>query len=273
MFMTKKAQLVIEKAASTPLTREGIEEFYGWLVGFQDGWFFGEQFPHPEYHLSKRKSPRQARLITIDGICGAGKDTQIELLAKRIHTSQTTKGYCRKKVTKRGSPFREGLVAYWKEHSIVRDNRIEIPLLWAGRKYFIEEILIPELAKAPGVVLQNRSYLSDVVFMTRNPTNLDKHLRLCCFDPAPDLAIVLTMKPGVAFDRVRSRAHSTGRSIQPQEQLPLMEHTAALYQIILNRRPEIAVSVYADGCPEEVHARIWQLVEPILFEVSKVFNS
>ncbi len=259
-----KVQVIIEKAATTPLTREGIEKFYGWLKEFQNKYFFNGQYPHPEYQLCKRVLPHQAKLVTFDGISGSGKNTQIKLLEKRIQEFQPLKCWCRTFVTKHENPFRDILISYWKEHPATRDNHIEIPLLWAGRKYFIEEILIPELAKTSEIVLQNRSYLSDLVFMSHSVNDLEEYMKLCWFDPLPDLAIVLNADPHEAFDRVCNRALSTGCSIQPQEKLPIMKRTATLYQHILKLRPLKTVSVTADGSPEEVHARIWQHVKPVL---------
>lgn len=135
----------------------------------------------------------------MEGIDGAGKTTQVRMLAQRlsaasipfITTKEPTDGPWGVKIrrsaqTGRMSP-QEELAAFIKD-----------------RQEHVREELDPAL-KDGKVVLVDRYYLSTVAYQGARGLNPAELLALNSFAPAPDLLFVLDIDPTLGLQRIRER--------------------------------------------------------------------
>ncbi|MBU0461324.1 MAG: hypothetical protein KJ574_01925, partial [Nanoarchaeota archaeon] len=108
---------------------------------------------------------KEGILITFDGHSGAGKDTQIDMLAKHIQEDRRYKGYqIIKLVQKRNDPFRQVSKYAWAHPEIAPDAKSSFLLLTAGRRYFVYNQILPLLEDPTNIILQNRSHLSHIAY-------------------------------------------------------------------------------------------------------------
>jgi dTMP kinase len=199
-------------------------------------------------------------LIAVEGIDGTGKSTQIERLAARL------RGLGHDVV-----PTREPTTGPWgaKIRALAREGRERVPpedeLDWfmRDRMEHVEQVIRPALA-AGKIVLTDRYYFSTMAYQGAlgiDPGRI-REMNESLF-PRPDLVILLRARPALGLERIaRDRAGGADRTF---EQARYLEEVAALFE----RSGDPAVrAVDASGTREEVEARIWREILPILSRVA-----
>jgi dTMP kinase len=149
----------------------------------------------------KKAAIQNGNLVVISGFDGAGKTTQIELLAKSLTTSgenvistrQPTDWY-------RSHPQ---LRAYIEEGQAV-DQQFLALLAAADRRKHIVEVIDPNMT-AGSWVLCDRYVFSSLAFFAERGVDADIVARFNLDIPRPSLAVLLDVPPNITVDRINHR--------------------------------------------------------------------
>lgn len=142
---------------------------------------------------------RRGVLLAMEGIDGAGKTTQVRMLAQRLSAA--------------GIPFittKEPTDGPWgtKIRQSAKSGRMspqeELGAFINDRREHVRDELEPAL-DAGMVVLVDRYYLSTVAYQGARGLDPEELLELNSFAPAPDVLIVLDVDPRLGLQRVRER--------------------------------------------------------------------
>ncbi|MDB4532973.1 dTMP kinase [bacterium] len=197
--------------------------------------------------------------ITLDGIDGVGKSTQIERLINYLgKRGQETLLVRDPGTTEIGSKLREILL----ESDLELHRRTEAMLFMASRCEMVETILRPAIAEGKTVV-SDRFLLANVVYQSVGgevlPDLLWQMGRLANGGLTPDLTILLDMPAQRSMERIGSetdRMESRG-----------VDYMEAVRQAFLQQLPhssQATAIINADQTPEEVSHDLLTSVEQIL---------
>lgn len=197
--------------------------------------------------------------ITLDGIDGVGKSTQIERLINYLgERGQETLLVRDPGTTEIGSKLREILL----ESDLELHRRTEAMLFMASRCEMVETILRPAIAEGKTVV-SDRFLLANVVYQSVGGEALPDLLwqmgRLANGGLTPDLTILLDMPAQRSMERIGSetdRMESRG-----------VDYMEAVRQAFLQQLPhssQATAIINADQTPEEVSHDLLTSVEQIL---------
>ncbi|SMP52930.1 thymidylate kinase [Neorhodopirellula lusitana] len=202
------------------------------------------------------------QFISLDGIDGVGKSTQIQLLTQRL----TEAGQDVLVVRDPGSTeIGQKLRALLLDSDLHMNRLTEAMLFMASRTEMIESILRPALA-AGKTVISDRFLLANVVYQSTGdlrpgskptvaPETLWQMGRIACGGLSPDLTLVLDMPAEVSLKRLdgpadRMEARGT-------------DYMNAVRNAFLAQLPHTGgrgVVIDADDTPEGVAERIWTAV-------------
>jgi len=154
--------------------------------------------------------------LTLDGVDGAGKSTQVERLAAWLQAAGHEVVLCRDPgTTPLGMELRKILL---HREDLGMDRRSEMFLYMAARAQLVEEVIRPALA-AGKTVISDRFLLANVVYQGHagglDPAVLWQVGRVATDGVEPDLTVVLDLPLEVAAERlgpVRDRIESRGPS-------------------------------------------------------------
>ena len=145
----------------------------------------------------------RGKYIIIDGICGTGKDTQCDLLVKKL----IAKGYKAVK-TQEASELFFSVMGSLKNDRLINernlDNDIRRHIHIADRYYFVNKYLIPYLRENDFVV-SARSFLSTMVYQCENELDVSLIHFLHNFVPLPEFVFILDNDVEVSIERINSR--------------------------------------------------------------------
>jgi dTMP kinase len=205
--------------------------------------------------------------ITLEGIDGVGKSTQLRFLA--VHLREHG---CRVCVTREpgGTPIGEQIR---KVLLASRNTKLaalsELALMYAARAQHLEEVIRPALAQGD-VVLSDRFNDASFAYQgygRRLSTGAVRALdRIICGPTQPDLTLLLDMAPRVALQRAttrESRIKSRHRRFEIAG-LQFQERVRRGYLAIARRDPERVKVVNANRSTEEVQCEIQQIVDKFL---------
>lgn len=145
--------------------------------------------------------PHRGILVAFEGIDGAGKTTQVALLAERLRGAGLD-------VVTSKEP-RNGLGARLAALPERLPAENELAIFMQDRREHVAELIKPALA-AGKVVLIDRYYLSNAAY--QGSRGLDAASILAqneAFAPAPDLMVLLDIPVAVALDRIAARGNGT----------------------------------------------------------------
>ena len=194
----------------------------------------------------------EGRLIALEGIDGAGKSTQADLLAQALRaagrvvmiTREPTDGLHGAKIRRLSS---EGAKLSPEE---------ELDYFIADRSEHVRDVISPALARGE-VVITDRYYLSNVAYQGARGLSPESILeRNEALFPPPAPAILLQTSADLGLERVRSRG---GALNQAYEHEAFLERVAAIYAGL---QCDYLVRVVADGPPEVVHASVMGALAP-----------
>lgn len=198
----------------------------------------------------------RGRLITLDGIDGVGKSTQIQRLTDHLRST----GHDVLNVRDPGSTeIGTRLRALLLDSDLVLHRRTEAMLFMASRCEMIETIIRPALA-AGRTVVSDRYLLSNVVYQSVGsdgsanqvtPETLWQLGRLSTGGLDPDVTILLDMPAALAFQRIN---RETDR--MEDRGLAYMESVRQAFLTQLPSAGGITHVVDAQQEPEQVSAKI-----------------
>lgn len=189
--------------------------------------------------------PEPGILVAIEGIDGAGKTTQADMLERAlgagglqvVRTKEPTAGVHGQRL--RDSASRGRLPV-----------EQEMELFLADRREHVQTLIGPALA-AGKVVIVDRYYFSMAAY--QGAAGRDPQAILAVnetFAPPPDLLVLLAISPATALARIAARGDGAGNSFEQRETL---ERCAAIFASI--DRPYL-LRLDGDLPPDAVHAAI-----------------
>ena len=188
---------------------------------------------------------RKGHLITIEGIDGTGKTTQVQLLREwlekhgipAVALKEPTQGRHGQEIGRRAATGN-------------MDTDTELRLFMEDRKEDVEKNIRPAL-EAGKVVLMDRYYLSNMAYQGArglDPERIREENEK--FSPVPDLIIVLDLDPHKSMARVNTRKHVVGHF----ENEAYLEKVREIF-LAIGKRPN-AVVIDTGAQLSEVHKRI-----------------
>ena len=222
---------------------------------------------------------REGLFITFEGIDGSGKSTQAHHLAGRL------RGRGLEVIETRepgGAPGAEEIRRLLVEGEPGRwSAETEILLFTAARRDHVERVIGPALDRG-AIVVCDRYVDSTRAYQTADNIarrKLVEELHRLMIDRDPDLTLIFDMEPEEAEARIRSRdprrhARPTGSGHDREaggiedrferRGLAFQQRLRAVYRRIAEEEPTRARRIEASGSPEEVAARVWAAVGPVL---------
>ncbi len=200
------------------------------------------------------------RFITFEGGEGAGKSTQIRLLAERLKSAGTTCVLTREPGgTEKAEAIRRLLLSGLAEQLGVEGEAV---LFAAARADHVEHVIRPAL-EAGQWVLSDRFYDSTHVYQAAaDPSFLDALDRVAVGSTRPDLTVILDLPADVGMARAADRMAATGATPDRFERdaIALHERRRQAFLKIAAEAPERCFVVNAARPEAEVAEAIWQAV-------------
>jgi dTMP kinase len=217
---------------------------------------------------------RRGLFLAFEGVEGAGKSTQVRLLAEHL------RGAGRKTVVARepgSTPLGERI-----RETVLANTELEVPalselfLMLAARAAFVEQVVRPAV-EAGTIVIADRFELSTLAYQGAGRGIPLDELRVCnriaTRGLSPDATLLLDLDPAVGARRQRSAGKALDR--MERESAEFHHRVAEGYRTFAASVPGTLV-VEADGDVETVQARILlSLGErfPETFTAARVINS
>lgn len=190
--------------------------------------------------------------LSFDGVDGAGKSTQIRLLADWLRAQGKNVIECRDPGS---TPLGEKLRAILLDrHDMPIDRKSEMLLYMAARAQLVEEVIRPALA-AGKWVLSDRFLLANVVYQGHagglDPDEVWQVGAVTVGGIMPRLSIVLDMPADKAAARIQ-REHDRMES----QGLAYLERVRQGFLLEAARKPNEIVVINADRAPDAVHGDV-----------------
>jgi dTMP kinase len=212
---------------------------------------------------------RQGLFITFEGGEGAGKSTQIRLLADRLRRQGVDVLVTREPG---GSPGAEAV-----RHVLLSGaaeaygTRMEALLFAAARNDHVEDVIRPAL-KSGAVVLCDRFLDSSRVYqgVTGNlePAFIEQLERVAVNGVMPDCTIILDLPAAEGLRRAQARAAADAAAAAPdrfeREELETHEKRREAFLDIADHEPLRCRVIDASGLPEAIAEKVLSIVEPLL---------
>ena len=197
--------------------------------------------------------------LSLDGIDGVGKSTQLQLLVKKLQHQGHEVVTCREPgSTPLGEAIRELLLNDWNTPMNIVS---EMLLYMTSRAQLVQEVIRPALAEGK-IVIADRYLLASVVYQgygggvdTEAIWNVG---RVATGDLLPDRTIVLDLPLNEAANRLGKPDRIEARGDDYREAL------RAGFTAEAERHPEQIELIDARGTEEDVATRIWNVVEQIM---------
>jgi dTMP kinase len=210
---------------------------------------------------------RYGIFITLEGMDGAGKSTQVRGLVQHLRKL----GYAVRATrepggTRVGERIRNIVLA-----SATRKLAplAELALIYAARAQHLEEVVLPALARGE-VVVSDRYNDASLAYQGYG-RELGVEIvgafdRAVCGDIQPNLTIVLDLDPRISLARARGREtrRNSRRGRFEAQGLRFHERVRAGYLAIAARDPRRVKVVQADRPPGEVQAEVRRIVAGFL---------
>jgi dTMP kinase len=197
-------------------------------------------------------------LITFEGVEGAGKTTQMRLLADRLAGERGLRNVLLTREPGDGPLGKElRRLALHPPLGIPVDARAELFIMLADRAQHVGQVIGPHLA-AGGIVLCDRYADSSVAYQGYGRELDIAHIqRLNLYATqglVPHLTVLLDLDPALGL----ARQHE--RSRMEEERLPFHQRVRAGFLALAQGEPERFAVVDADRPVDAVHADVWAAV-------------
>lgn len=208
--------------------------------------------------------------ITIEGVEGAGKSTQIQMLMQRLVSLGVSVLVSKEPG---GTPLGRELRALLLTPHASGEKwcpESELLLFYADRAQHIAKVIRPALDDGH-LVLVDRFEDSTRAYQGAqgiSDSTMDKLSEVVLGRLRPRLTLVLDMDPTASLERVRARNAAAGAAFKEtrfdDEALDFHTRVRKRFLAIAQRDPQRVVLVPADRTPEEVHEAIWAHLTPLL---------
>jgi dTMP kinase len=211
-------------------------------------------------------SSQRGKFITVEGLDGCGKSTQLARLAEKLSQHGFSVVVTREPGgTATGEKIRSLLL---DTHTSGLAPMAELALMFASRAQHIREVILPGL-DAGQIVLCDRFTDSSEAYqgggrkLGSKPV-LELH-RVLCGDLQPDLTILMDSDVDTSVERARRRnlaqsATDSNEGRFEKENRAFFTRVRDAYLDIAKREPERVVVIDARGTTDRTHAKILQTV-------------
>ena len=206
--------------------------------------------------------------ITFEGTEGSGKTTQVIRLASRLEEDGWRTHVLREPGgTPIGEEIRHTLKHSKDNHAMTAET--ELLLMNASRAQIVREIIRPALA-AGHIVLCDRFYDSTTAYQGYGrglDSNFVKHvIDFAVGDTRPNLTVFMKVSAAVSAARLQSRQATLPfiRDRIEEADQQFFDRAAKGFEAVAAAEPQRVRVLDADGTMDEVSARVWELVQPIL---------
>jgi dTMP kinase len=205
--------------------------------------------------------------ITLEGVDGTGKSTQLRLLAQHLKKRGLAVRVTREPGgTKVGERIRKILLASTTTRLA---PLAELALMYAARAQHLQEVIRPALAQGE-IVVSDRYNDASLAYQGHGRELGVKTVRafdrIICGRTQPDLTIVLDLPPRLSLKRAQGR-ESHRKSKQERFELQGMkfhQRVRDAYLAIARKEPRRVKVVRADGPVAEVQAELRRVVDTFL---------
>lgn len=209
-------------------------------------------------------------LITMEGVEGSGKSTQIQKLSARLRAAGLPLVVSKEPGgTLLGAELRRLLLAHHPSGEVWCPDA-ELLLFYADRAQHLATLVKPALATGK-VVLVDRFEDSSWAYQGARGVPAEDLARLrevVLRGFRPDLTLILDMNPDASLGRVEARNRHLGSTFLEtrfdQEALDYHQRVRAIFLEIASREPQRVVLVPAESTPEAVEEAVWDVVAPFL---------
>lgn len=201
---------------------------------------------------------RKGLLIAFEGADGSGKSTQAALAAERLKAVLTRQAG--------GTPFGQkvrDLVLHVDSASL--STRAEALLFMADRAEQVEKVVAPALQAGDMVVSDRWAYSSIAYQGYGRGLDVDELFRISDWAMNglwPDLVVFLDVPANAGAERVEDRAAT--KDHYELEGINLQNRVIHGYRDMALKEPERWRVVDGTGTIDEVHARVWTVIEQAL---------
>ncbi len=205
------------------------------------------------------------KFVTLEGIDGSGKSTQLRSLAEELRRRGLDV------VTTRepgGTPLGRRLREAFLETDEPVDPMAELLAFAADRAQHVGHLIRPALAKGQTVISDR---YADATFAYQGAgrgfteTQVLQVIELATGGLKPDLTIFFDIPVETAMQRMARRdAGSSTRNRMDEETADFYERVRSAYLVIRDREPERFRVVNAGGSVDDIHQEVMSLVTPIL---------
>ena len=234
------------------------------LTGPAEGRF--TRVPHL-YNRDRRRMPRRSLFITLEGIDGTGKSTQVRRLVRYLRgLGYPVRGTREPGGTPVGDRIRSILLASSTGNL---DPRAELALMYAARAQHLQDVVRPALARGEVVVsdrFNDASFAYQGYGRKLGVETVRAFDRIVCGKTQPDLTIILDLDPRSSLARAQGREiRRNSRNGRFESQgLKFHQRVRAGYLAIARKEPRRVKIVCADRPVEVVQTEVRRLVKEFL---------
>ena len=210
---------------------------------------------------------RSGYFISFEGIEGAGKSTQAELLVKHLDKE----GYPVKFVREPGgTPVGEKIRAILADPNLDITPLAEVLLLSASRSQLVEQFIRPQLGEG-SIVVCDRFFDSTAAYQGYGRgvhlTQIREVSDMCTWGVRPDLTILIDIDPQKGLGRVRTRSVANLTRLDRLENMDLDFHEKVREGFLELAQDEIRFRIF-DGQvpPQDLSTKI---IATVMRELSK----
>ncbi len=208
-----------------------------------------------------------ARFITFEGIEGSGKTTQIQMLSNHFEDQGIEHVLTREPGgTTMGDQIRKLVLN--PANTDITPN-CEMLLYAAARAQHLDQVIRPALQEGRTVLCDR--YVDATLAYQGYGRGLDLHMILTlhaleALALRPDFTLLFDLDPRLALERAHARDATTApdETRFEREDLAFHERVRTGYLEIARREPKRIAVLDARGTPPEVHARVLQVIGPVL---------
>lgn len=205
-----------------------------------------------EQSMSDRGHDKRGCLISIEGIDGAGKSTQIKMLGDWLRANDIDAIILKEPTEGRyGREIRSSAAA----HKPVSPQE-EMRLFMMDRREDVAKNILPALI-AGKVVVMDRYYQSNMAYQGArglDPWQIEAENEQ--FSPVPDLVIVLDIDPASGLTRITSTRKTALDSFEKEDYLRKVREIF----LAIGRKPN-GIIINAERPPEAVHESIVRAIK------------
>jgi dTMP kinase len=209
------------------------------------------------------------RFITFEGTEGAGKSTQIKLLAERI---QATSRKVRVLREPGGTPIGEE-IRHTLQHSAqnaAMTSEAELLLINASRAQLVREVIRPALAVGE-VVLCDRFYHSTLAYQgygrQLDLKRVQEVIDFAVGDTRPDLTLMLHVPLAISEQRLKARASAPARDRFEEADRAFFERVEQGFRALAKADPGRIKWIEATQPIAAVAAEVWKQVESLIAKI------